>query len=948
MTKNKILIVSGDAISGQMGGVGVRYYEIARALSKKFQVTLAAPNQPGISHPGFEIQPYDRERGDLRTLAKEADALIVHGFVLHFHPYLKDMGRPLAVDLYVPNLLESLVWHKDDEKSAWIPAYEEYLRVQLELLRAGDFFFCASETQRDYWLGWLHAQKRINPHTFQDDPALRRLIDIVPFGVPIGAPEHKRPVLKGVLPGIEPDDKVILWSGGLWDWLDPLTLVHAMHILQTQQPDLKVFFMGTTHPDPVVNGMKMPAQVIELARSLGLYNQNVFFGDWIPYAERENYLAEADLAAVTHPDHIETHFSFRTRILDCIWAGLPVVTTQGGGMADWVEKQHLGVTVPPQDPAALADAIRKVARQGKQAYAPAFQVSREHFRWENVVEPLEKFLLHPNQTPDKGHYLTELERIVSAKDAHFKQVVADKDAFINQVIADKDAFLQQVIADKDEYTNCVIADKDAFLQRVAAEKDAEIDRLRCVLERPENSPFISIITVNYNGKHYLAACLDALRQQNYPQLSYEVIVSDNGSSDGSVEFLQTHYPWVRLLENKQNLGFASGNNVAIQAARGDFIILLNNDTAPDRNFIRGMVDTARADERTGLVTGHLRLFYDQLEVEIRTHSFVPENDGRELGIQVFKVDTGVFRGVVQYLDGFHGTEPHYSGTKFRWTKGEAVLGVPVPHEGTWKLNLTLAASRPDNKAVSVQLLVGGQVISSFDLVGGDPQDFTLEIPDELHNLARPLQQNTGSIVFRNGAGRDRGTYVRSYETFFEVDEGQYGQREEVFAGCGASLLLRRIMLDDVGLLDDDLFMYYEDTDLSWRARLRGWKVVYSPDALVRHIHCGTSPEWSPWFYKITERNRLAMVFKNGSLRQVGRVWGGFVWLALRNMAAIFWLWLSRRPEWRQNAGQTRMQISILWTLLRWQPMLWRKRWQIQRSAKRKSGQLESWFLEVRR
>ena len=1012
MTKKRILIISNDEISSQMGGVGVRNYELARALGQKFQVTLAVPNQTSLAPENFSLQSYEREKSDLRPLALEADVIVTHGFVLHFHPYLKELGIPLAIDLYVPNLLESLVWHNEDDWTAWIPAYEEYLRVQLELVRAGDFFFCASETQRDYWLGWLHAQKRINPHTYQQDPALRRLIDVIPFGIPEGTPTHRRTVLKGIVPGIGAQDKIILWAGGLWDWLDPLTLLHAMKILLTQEPTLKLYFMGMVHPDPIVSGMKMPEQVIQLSRDLQLEGKNVFFGDWVPYQERENYLTEADLSVVTHPEHIETHFSFRTRILDCIWAGLPVVTTQGGAMADWVAAHNLGLAVPPQDAAALATAISEVSKQGRAAYVRQFEHSRTRFRWQRLVEPLENYCQNPVLAPDKAKYLTELERMTLAKDHYHQQVVLDKDNFLAQVIADKDNFLEQVVSEKDKFLQQVIADKDNFLQQVSAEKDRvleqavaekdrifeqaladkvgffeqglvekdstlqqvtaendrilhmvahkdqlleqkdqEINRLRQAFEDfralPVNSPFVSVITVNYNGMHYLSACLDAIKNQTYPPGAYEVIVSDNGSTDGSLELLHSQYPWVRLLENNQNLGFATGNNVAIKVAKGQFIILLNNDTAAEPDFIRKIVDAARLDEQIGLVTGHLRLFYNQLKLEIRTDSFVPENDGRELGVQVFGADSGVFRGVVQYLDGFYGSEPHYSGTKFRWSKGQAVLGIPVPHQETeWTLNLTLAAARPQGEPVQVELFAGGLSLTKFELVGGHPQTILVPIPLAVQKMAQPLQQNAGSIVFRSGAGRDRGTYARNNEMFFAIDEGQYNTPEEVFAGCGASLLLRRSMLDDVGLLDDDFFMYYEDTDLSWRARLKGWKVLYTPDAIVRHIHSGTTPVWSPWFINITERNRLAMVFKNGSLKQILQVVGGFVLLTLRIGVNSLGALLTRKPYWRMLGGQVKIKLRILWALLRWQPALWRKRWQIQTSAKVSVKQIEGWFQEV--
>src|SRR3989304_1719411 len=108
---------------------------------------------------------------------------------------------------------------------------------------------------------------------------------------------------------------------------------------------------------------------------------------------------------------------------------------------------------------------------------------------------------------------------------------------------------------------------------------------------------------------------------HYPPDRFEVIVSDNDSTDASRMLLKESYPWVVLLENDQNLGFAGGNNVAIPHARGDFVVLLNNDTAPAPTWLDNLVAVARADPAAGLVTGHLQLFYPQLEIELQTDVF---------------------------------------------------------------------------------------------------------------------------------------------------------------------------------------------------------------------------------------------------------------------------------------------------------------------------------------
>ena len=437
----RVLIVSSDIVDENMAGVGVRYWEIAHALAVECAVTLAIPNQTRLSSPNVKLVSFDWQHGDLRELARQADVIIIQGFALHFHPYLRELGIPLAVDLYVPNLLEGLVWHDRDDWSAWIPAYEEYLRVQLELLRAGDYFFCASERQRDYWLGWLHAQKRINPHTYHADPSLRGLIDLVPFGLPNQPLPPHRPVLKGVHPAIPADARIILWSGGLWDWLDPLTLIQAVAKLAPSHPELRLVFLGTRHPNAVVSGMTMPERAMQLCRELGLYETVAFFGDWVPYQQRGDYLQEADLAVITHLDHIETHFSFRTRVLDCIWAGLPIITTQGDAMADLVEKSGIGLTVSPGDVDVLCAAIERMLTSADGAIpAESWDRLRQSLSWQAAVQPLLAYCRQPHLAPDKGQYLTELERISSAKDAFAN----DLSAKLNEASAKRDE-LQNIL-----------------------------------------------------------------------------------------------------------------------------------------------------------------------------------------------------------------------------------------------------------------------------------------------------------------------------------------------------------------------------------------------------------------------------------------------------------------------------------------------------------------------
>jgi len=216
-------------------------------------------------------------------------------------------------------------------------------------------------------------------------------------------PCHERQVLKGVVPGIGPDDKVILWGGGIYSWFDPLTLVRAIDKLRARIPDVRLYFLGVKHPNPHVGEMTIADDTHHLAEELGLLNTHVFFNeDWVPYGDRQNYLLEADIGVSTHLDHIETEFSFRTRILDYFWAGLPVVCTGGDSLADLIERNGAGLTVPPADVDHLEDALFRLIDDAdlRRQAADASRGLAQQLRWSETLRPLVEFCRTPRRAPD--------------------------------------------------------------------------------------------------------------------------------------------------------------------------------------------------------------------------------------------------------------------------------------------------------------------------------------------------------------------------------------------------------------------------------------------------------------------------------------------------------------------------------------------------------------------
>ena len=105
----------------------------------------------------------------------------------------------------------------------------------------------------------------------------------------------------------------------------------------------------------------------------------------------------------------------------------------------------------------------------------------------------------------------------------------------------------------------------------------------------KDTPFVSIIVLNHNGKRFLYRCLSSVLQINYPSECYEVILVDNGSSDNSVEFMKRKFPKVKILTLNRNYGFATGNNKGTKLAKGDIFVFLNNDTFVDKNWLKQLI-----------------------------------------------------------------------------------------------------------------------------------------------------------------------------------------------------------------------------------------------------------------------------------------------------------------------------------------------------------------------
>ena len=401
----RVIVLTGDPIGEKMAGPAIRAWNMANELSREHEVRLISTSH--AAHRGEDFAVLSVSSYNPRAMHQHeqwADVIIVQGYALTLFPVLENSKKILVVDLYDPMHLEQLEQGRNPSSEAWekqVADANDTLNHQLAL---GDFFLCASERQKHFWLGQLASVGRVNPFTYSADSNMSALLAIAPFGIPAEPPVTERPVLRGVVDGIGADDKIIIWAGGIYDWFDPATLIRAVAELAPSRPDVKLFFMGTKHPNPAVPEMAAVSASRRLADELGLTGRSVFFHDtWVDYSDRQNYLLEADAGVSTHFDHIETTYSFRTRILDYLWARLPIITTEGDSFADLVERKHLGAVVPERDVAALRDAIESVLYNEADAAGRTERLAaaRSEFIWSNALAPLIEFCRNPVHAADK-------------------------------------------------------------------------------------------------------------------------------------------------------------------------------------------------------------------------------------------------------------------------------------------------------------------------------------------------------------------------------------------------------------------------------------------------------------------------------------------------------------------------------------------------------------------
>jgi len=373
-----------DVVGRRMAGPGIRAVELSRRLAARHRVTLVAEGAGEL-----EDEPFGTSR-DLGAVLRDSDAFIAQGFGFPL-PHLLRFGGRLLLDLYDPVQLEQLA-RMDPHPTAEQIVQVGYVRRRLQyLIRRADHVLCASRPQRAHWLGWMGACGRLSPQALAGDPEASRLLAVVPFGLPEAPPRKGDSPLRRAIEAA-PEDRIAFWSGGLWDWMDPALAVRAAAIARKRVPRLELALLAGQRPGNAAPPMRAAAQEARAAAGPGVH----FVDAWVPYEDRGAWLLDADLAVSAHRPSLEAELAYRTRLLDCLWAGLPAACTAGDVLAMDGEREGWARAAPAGDAEALADAMVALCEPtaNEKARSAASRAAGEH-TWQRSADTVLALLAEP-------------------------------------------------------------------------------------------------------------------------------------------------------------------------------------------------------------------------------------------------------------------------------------------------------------------------------------------------------------------------------------------------------------------------------------------------------------------------------------------------------------------------------------------------------------------------
>jgi glycosyltransferase involved in cell wall biosynthesis len=400
----RLVFITNDVVGARMAGPAIRVVELAKRLATQFEVIVVAHQSEPYHAGDFVVVPHQRKA--VEEISRTARFILIQGDLLSKYPFLRTSDAVLIADLYCPFHLEYLQASAGVPSALRLETLRRMNQILLDQMIFADYFLCASESQRDFWLGGLSMAGRLNHLRWptSEVSAIPDLISIVPFGFPRHPPLRQGLGIRKYF-GIGPHDFVAVWGGGIYDWLDPVIVIRAAHALIKRGKPVHIVFIGTQHPNSAIHAHRRVADCMETAKELGINGKFVHFNNnWTPYLERADFLLDADVGISAHFESLESRYAFRTRLLDYLWVGLPIIATAGCELSSRIAQQGFGIAVRPN---SLEDWVAALGRmlsdhQYRDACNTNIKARTEDLHWEQISSRFGATLGTLSLAPDRA------------------------------------------------------------------------------------------------------------------------------------------------------------------------------------------------------------------------------------------------------------------------------------------------------------------------------------------------------------------------------------------------------------------------------------------------------------------------------------------------------------------------------------------------------------------
>ncbi len=371
----KVLLLCTDPIGEKIAGIATRYLQLASHLTQEWQVTLGAPE---IHRPLPEkVQSWDR-----RSI-RGFDVIIAPPLALLSFPALMETSSYLIFDLSDPVIFENLHLFPGDALR-----FSAYFSLYQLALWCGDHFLVANARQRDFYMPLFLSSRRMNTQLLSSQPDVQQRLFTLLAGGTSDAP----------FPASDEKKEYILWFGGIWEWMDPLTPLRAFLSIQEKIP-YSFVLVGSQHPSGYLPQSRIMKTLCKEAKASPLWSQRIRVVDWVPYEQRLEFLRKAFVGISCHLDGLEAYYAHRARLFEYLWAGIPIITTCGETLGDEIAGQGAGILVKPGDVQGIARALLDLHQNAtrREEMEKASRALGEQMRWEKMIHPLQERMVSPKK-----------------------------------------------------------------------------------------------------------------------------------------------------------------------------------------------------------------------------------------------------------------------------------------------------------------------------------------------------------------------------------------------------------------------------------------------------------------------------------------------------------------------------------------------------------------------